>query len=182
MCFIAASATFHEKVPVRRLFRIDKTSCFFLMTGFYLCSPSFPESVFWSIFISLLPYSSTFYTWIGWPFYILIWVFFPVILEAPILQTVTRLFGYWMTGTTVDFLHSNLDLCPNFNKIRVNVAVWKPMEIHDCLQAALGFVLRSIHSLCRSPEVYECWQEEAFQNILVLSLTLLITHYLCVFK
>lgn len=39
-----------------------------------------------------------------------------------------------------------------------------------------------VHSLCRSPEVCECWQKAAFQNILVLSLTLLISHYLCVFK
>lgn len=36
MGFIAASATFPERVPVCKIVRIEETSCFFLMTGFYL--------------------------------------------------------------------------------------------------------------------------------------------------
>lgn len=78
----------------------------------------------------------------------------------------------------LDFLHSELDLCPNFNKIMANGAVWKTMKIHDCLQGSTGLCFEVyVHSLCRSPEVCECWQEAAFQNILVVSLTLLIAHY-----
>lgn len=94
-----------------------------------------------------------------------------------------------MTSTTVDiciqsWLYGQILIKSGLVELFENPL--KYMTVHRqhwaCPQAALGCFEAYVHSPCRSTEVWECWQKAAFQNILVFSLTLLITHYLCVFK